>query len=210
MLFLALGSKIQVCSSWVRPPVQFHMSGGSFRFYLISAHTSQFFINWLVEDNCMNRIKRVTLLFFLFCTLAAQSQDVLEASKKKIAAGDFGGAKADLTKFISANSKNKVAFSLSGQARLGLEDFYGAIGDFTYALEIDSTFSEAWNHRGSAKVALGDDEGAILDFDKAIKFNSKYTEAYSNRGFAKYNIEDLQGAYFDFSKALELGPARRG
>ena len=154
----------------------------------------------------MKAAKLITL--FLFLSLLAFSQtDPLESIRKKIAAKDYAGAKADLTKLIESNPKNKAAYSLRGRARMGLQDFYGAIGDFNFALEIDSMFTEALNFRGESKTSLGDDGGAILDLNKTIDFNPKFTEAYINRGFAKYNIDDLQGAYFDFSKALELGPA---
>ena len=59
--------------------------------------------------------------------LCAQPDAQLEAAQKKIAASDFAGAKADLTKIIEANPKNKFALDLRGKARTGLLDFYGAI-----------------------------------------------------------------------------------
>ena len=154
----------------------------------------------------MNRFLTLFLLIPVIA-LCQQPDAVLEAARKKLQAKNYAAAKADLTKIIDANPKNKSALSLRGQARMGMEDYYGAISDFSFALEIDSTFAEALNFRGESKINLGDDESAIVDLDRAIRFNAKYTEAYTNRGFAKYNVEDLQGAYFDFSKALELGPA---
>lgn len=66
----------------------------------------------------------------------------LDAARKKIEAGEFANAKADLTKIIEANPRNKVALNLRGQAKAGLSDFYGAIGDYNFALETDSTYAE--------------------------------------------------------------------
>src|SRR5688572_30165619 len=115
--------------------------------------------------------------FFIFSVLLLRGQDKLDQARKKLDAGNFQQAKADLSAIIEADPKNKAALNLRGQARAGLEDLYGAISDYTYALEIDSTFAEALNNRGLAKVALGDDEAGIEDFNKAIRFNSKFTEA---------------------------------
>src|SRR3981189_1133290 len=90
--------------------------------------------------------------FILFSTLAMGQADPLEAARKKMTSKDFAGAKADLTKVIESNPRNKDAFTLRGRARMGLQDFYGAIGDFNFVLEIDSTFAEALNFRGESKV----------------------------------------------------------
>src|SRR5436190_6268271 len=104
------------------------------------------------------------LLLALAMVVTVSAQDQLDNARKKIKAGDYAGAKADLTKVIEGNAKNKLALNLRGEARLGLQDFYGAIGDFTNALENDSTYADAYNNRGEAKMALGDDEGSIEDF----------------------------------------------
>jgi len=77
----------------------------------------------------MKPIITAVLAFNIFFSVSGQ--DILEAAKKKIASGDFKGAKGDLTKTLDANIKNKEALSLRGQARMGLDDFYGAISDFT-------------------------------------------------------------------------------
>ena len=85
-------------------------------------------------------MRQVFLIFCLVGPFLSFAQDAqLEAAKKKIQAGDFAGAKADLTKIIDATPKNKAALNLRGEARSGLTDFYGAISDLTFALEIDST-----------------------------------------------------------------------
>src|SRR5262245_34724802 len=118
-----------------------------------------------------------TVLLLVWSTTAFCQDPLLDAAKKKVDAGDFAKAKAELTKFIEANPRNKIALNLRGQSKAGLSDFYGAIGDYNFALETDSTYAEALNNRGEAKMALGDDEGAVFDFDKAIKFNPKYSEA---------------------------------
>src|SRR5690242_17052417 len=112
-------------------------------------------------------MKKIYILFpVLLISLFLRGQDqALEAAKKKLQAGDYAGAKADLTKVIDSNPKNKIALNLRGQARAGLDDLYGAIGDYTYALEIDSTYADALNNRGEAKMNLGDDEAAITDLD---------------------------------------------
>ena len=101
----------------------------------------------------MNRNILLTLLL-VWIVSAAYAQDPLDAAKKKIEKKDFAGAKADISKILAANPKNKQAFVLSGQARWGLEDFYGAIGDYTYALEIDSTLAEAWNDQDGSPQTL--------------------------------------------------------
>ena len=65
----------------------------------------------------------------------AQQADLqLEAVRKKIDAEKFEEAKADLTKIVNSNPRNKVALNLRGEARIGLLDFYGAISDLTVAL----------------------------------------------------------------------------
>ena len=76
----------------------------------------------------MKKILIVVLLLFSAASFA-QAQDQLETAKKKLAAGDFTGAKADLSKILEATPKNKIALNLRGQARAGLDDLYGAIGD---------------------------------------------------------------------------------
>src|SRR5690349_776527 len=100
-------------------------------------------------------MKRIQLIFW--CVLigyAGFAQDAqLDAAKKKIVANDFAGAKADLTKIIDGNPKNKLALNLRGQARYGLNDFYGAVSDYTFAIDIDSTFAEAFNNRGESKMS---------------------------------------------------------
>jgi tetratricopeptide (TPR) repeat protein len=114
-------------------------------------------------------------LGFLLLPFLCNSQTIdqsLDVAKRKIASRNYIEAKADLTKLIEANPKNKNVFTLRGRAKMGLQDYYGAIGDFNFALDIDSTFAEALNYRGEAKVSLGDDDGAITDLDKAIRFNS--------------------------------------
>ncbi|HCR54515.1 MAG TPA: hypothetical protein DIW27_08875, partial [Cytophagales bacterium] len=75
-----------------------------------------------------------------FISFSQNADPALESARKKLEAKDFTGAKSGLSKIIDANSKNKTALSLRGQARMGLQDFYGAISDFTFALEVDSTF----------------------------------------------------------------------
>src|SRR5882757_1745405 len=98
----------------------------------------------------------ITVILAFNIIFSASGQDPLDGPKKKLTAGDFKGAKAELTKILDTNVKNKAALTLRGQARIALEDFYGAISDFTYALELDSTFTEALNHRAEAKIALLD------------------------------------------------------
>ena len=120
-------------------------------------------------------MKRIFVLLML-APFFLQGQ-TLDEVKKKLEAEDYAGAKAAATKLITQSPSNKEAFSLRGQARMGLEDFYGAIGDFNFALEIDSVFVNAYNFRGEAKLSLADDEGAIPDFDKAIKLNPKFADA---------------------------------
>ncbi|MER3328167.1 MAG: hypothetical protein RIF34_01210, partial [Candidatus Kapaibacterium sp.] len=123
----------------------------------------------------------ILILLVAFQGFPQSADPSLESARKKLEAKDFKAAKEALSKIIDSNPKNKVALSLRGQARMGLQDFYGAISDFTFALEVDSTYSEALNFRGESKIGLGDDYGAIEDLDKAIKYNSKYTDAYTNR-----------------------------
>src|SRR5687768_4789257 len=133
----------------------------------------------------MRSLNLITILLFSF--FVSPAQDILSQARKNLDAGKFQDAKADLSKIIDSDPKNKQALNLRGQARAGLGDLYGAISDYTYALDIDSTFAEAFNNRGQAKVNLGDEVAAIEDFDKALRFNPKYTEAFTNRGLAKYN-----------------------
>src|SRR5688500_14216277 len=120
----------------------------------------------------------------IFLSFVVSAQDNLSQVQKKLEAGDFATAKADLSKILTADPKNKTALNLRGEARAGLGDCYGAISDYTYALELDSTFAEALNNRGQAKVNLGDDEAGIEDFTKALRHNSRLVEAYTNRGLA--------------------------
>ena len=103
---------------------------------------------------------RIILLipFIIFSSILASAQDSFTAVQKKLTARDFSGAKADLTKILTADPKNKIALNLRGEARAGLEDFYGAISDYTYALELDSTYVPALNNRGQAKVSSAADE----------------------------------------------------
>src|SRR5882672_4716936 len=126
------------------------------------------------------RFTAFTVCFLLCAAMAFGQADPFDGARKKIISKDFSGAKADLTKAIESNPKNKEVFNLRGRARMGLQDFYGAIGDFNFALEIDSTFAEALNFRGESKVNLGDDDGAISDLDKAIRLSPKFAEAYTN------------------------------
>src|SRR5689334_1019093 len=118
-------------------------------------------------------MKKITCL--LLCIhvhlVFAQSVDPVADAKRKFDNKDFTGAKADLTKIINADAKNKKAFVLRGRVRMALEDYYGAIGDLNSALEMDSTQADAFNYRGEAKINLGDDDGAIADLNKAIRFN---------------------------------------
>jgi len=137
--------------------------------------------------------------FILFSTLAFGQTDPLEVARKKITTKDFAGAKADLTKVIEKNPKNKDAFTLRGRARMGLQDFYGAIGDLNFALDIDSTFAEALNFRGESKVNLGDDSGAIADlqlfYNVGLRLCSaeKFPEWKSSSEFKDIREKSLQG-----------------
>jgi tetratricopeptide (TPR) repeat protein len=111
-------------------------------------------------------MKKLALIILLQVVFSIGfSQDSLDPIRKKIQAKDYAGAKADLSKLIDANPKNKIALNLRGTVRLNMDDLYGAIADFTYALEIDSTYAEALNNRGEAKMNLSDDDGAIADLD---------------------------------------------
>ena len=78
-----------------------------------------------------------TVLFLLLSRSVFCQDPQLDAAKKKIEAGEFSKAKADLTKVIETNPRNKIALNLRGQAKAGLNDFYGAIGDYNFALEAD-------------------------------------------------------------------------
>ena len=90
-------------------------------------------------------MNKFLLLLLLPIGLIAQPADqVLDAAKRKIAARNYVEAKAELTKFIGTNPKDRNAFTLRGRSRIGLQDYYGAIGDFNFALEIDSTWAEAF------------------------------------------------------------------
>ena len=101
----------------------------------------------------MKKFTTIILLLITACLCPAQDAQ-LEAAKKKIESKDFTGAKADLTKIITANPRNKIALNLRGLAQISLNDFYGAIGDFNFALEVDSTYSEALEQQRRSKDGL--------------------------------------------------------
>ncbi len=61
----------------------------------------------------MKPVKLLCLFIFLSCYAFGQP-DLLEAARKKITSKDFTGAKADLTKFVESNPKNKLPLICGG------------------------------------------------------------------------------------------------
>jgi predicted Zn-dependent protease len=78
----------------------------------------------LFQLRTMKLLSILGALIFLSCEVLGQDAQ-LDAVRKKMQANDLAGAKADLTKFLDSNPKNKAALNLRGQVRVGLNDYYG-------------------------------------------------------------------------------------
>ena len=132
----------------------------------------------------------------------------LESGDRKLAAKNYDGAIADLTRGIELDPKLAAAYTSRGNARYDKGDLDGAIADSTRAIELAPKSAPAHTNRGIARYRKGDLDGAILDYTRAIELAPKSAPAYINRGNARRVKGDLEGAIADYTRGIELNPGR--
>ena len=112
-------------------------------------------LNIIVRDSSFQLFGNVGLLYIMF--LAGMEMDM----------NDFKSAFADAEAALKVES-NQDAFSLRGDACLGLKDYDKAIESFAEARRIDNSVAEAYYRKSLVLQASGQQEAAADSLKQAV------------------------------------------
>ena len=151
----------------------------------------------------------LTLMFFNWLEqkfFAFRDKEKLEDGEKLLQEKKFAEAQIFFTDKLKLFPKSPKAFSLRGQANLGLENYFSALFDFEQSISFDNTVAESYVWKGKALYKLEEYDKAFLEFDKADwYYRSENAVALRWRGMARYCIGQIENSINDFKRAVELG-----
>src|SRR5439155_938617 len=130
----------------------------------------------------------------------------LESGDRKLAAKNYDGAIADLTRGIELDPKLAAAYTSRGNARYDKGDLDGAILDYTRAIELAPKSAPAYINRGNARRVKGDLEGAIADYTRGIELNPGRAQTLKARGSIHFYLGEFAAAQDDLRTALRSDP----
>lgn len=81
---------------------------------------------------------------------------------------------AGLTRAITTNPKDAVAYYQRGAAYSSKREYEKAIADLDRALDLNPFFAPAYYDRALAKNAMGDAEGSVADMNLASRMDSRW------------------------------------
>jgi len=131
----------------------------------------------------------------------------LKRADIKTRTGDYKGAIADYSKYLSA-ARDAGTFYLRGMTYYMMNDYTHAMADFDDVIKEDNQFAllyEAYFIMGNIKFKQEDIKGSIEYYTKSIELRPKYAKAYYNRGVSKYFGNLKQDACNDIAMAQQLG-----
>jgi TonB family protein len=137
----------------------------------------------------------------------ADSNDKLRAANALIRAGNYNGAKAQLTDYLKANPSDAKANLLLGVA----DSFIGASSEAAAAFDKAGTIPPIYKEVAGRSYALaageamkaGDNDAAIALATKSIDLIAS-TGAYNARGTAEFTAKKYEDAIADLEKAASL------
>lgn len=119
----------------------------------------------------------------------------------KIEAGDFHGAKSDLSKSISLSPTFEAYLKRAvTEVELGYMD--QALSDLKTAYGLRPTEPKINYYLGLAYNKLENYVDAIIYWDNFISSKPKNSEAYTGRGIALYHLGELDAAIADFKRSI--------
>ena len=149
---------------------------------------------------------------------------LLERARQALEMGDFQSALGDANAALKIEPRQE-AYSLKGDACLGLKDYDTAIESYTKARRIDSSLAEAYFRKSQLLQASGDEETAKDYLARAVALNptlggttkspddgdrtQKIEESIAallKRGRSSLETGDFQSALGDANAALKLDP----
>lgn len=113
---------------------------------------------------------------------------------------------SELSRRISANRNDKVAYYKRGQAYAIKGAFSPAIKDFDEVIGNNSKDVEAYNNRCWTHAAGGDLQLGLKDCNEALKLRPGFADALDSRGLIYLKLGRNEDAITDYSAVLETNP----
>lgn len=113
---------------------------------------------------------------------------------------------SELSRRISANRNDKVAFYKRGQVYAAKGAFSLAIKDFDEVIGNNPLDVEAHNNRCWTNAAGGDLQLGLKDCNEALRLRPGFADALDSRGLIYLKLGQNEEAIADYSAALETNP----
>jgi len=112
----------------------------------------------------------------------------------------------ELSRRISANRNDKIAYYKRGQVYAAKGAFSLAIKDFDEVIGNNPRDVEAHNNRCWANAAGGDLQLGLKDCNEALRLRPGFADALDSRGLINLKLGRNEQAIADYSAALEASP----
>jgi protein O-GlcNAc transferase len=183
-------------NAWAKPP-----SGINFKFQIPISAESHFKQGLIYHQqgkltqasNCYEQALKIQPLHFD----SIHMQGVIAAQSQR-----FELAVEWLTRAVSIDARNAIAYSNLGNALQGLGRYKAAIENYDRAIQMNPNFEEAYNNRGESFAAIKQYSKSLESFEKAIQINPKFAEAYNNAGVVLRELGNLDQAIECLRKAV--------
>lgn len=160
----------------------------------------------------MNRIKGFVVLvavFFSSVVFAQKGRDdtdktdpLFASAFKKYEEGNFQGAYADYTAYLTKFPNDENAMYNRGLCAYELEDYKDALFQHSKSIAAGRKKYDGYYSRGLANYQLNNYKTAILDFDTALSLNPTYTKALTYKGASLNELKRYNEALSVLNEAV--------
>jgi hypothetical protein len=131
----------------------------------------------------------------------------LEQYRRMITAGNYSGAKADLTTYVAQHPEDATAHLYLGLAEANLSQAHDAVAQFDKAgnipAELHPIVAKAYADAAVDAISAKDSAAGLALAKRAVELAPTY-DKYSVLGYANLAVPDLPGAIGAFEKARDL------
>lgn len=136
----------------------------------------------------------------------AATQPGVEAAQRQMAAGDFKGAAAALSKEIAGGMGSAAAHAMLAYCDLRLDDPRKSLEEYTKAAAIEKPSAVDLQNVAKDYVLLGDTASAEHWMMVAVQMNDRDPEAWYGLGRIRFTMQHFQEAADCFERSLVLLP----